>query len=242
MIRRTREKIRKFWASLALLSVEMALILAVFTVSLIAFIFITRRVIFLGRNEFDEKAFAYLGNHVTEANNNFMLFITYLGRHEFLIPANLILIVYFLFIRKHRWYSIKVPAVAISSVLLMFILKNLFGRARPLIPLLEEARGLSFPSGHALMSVTFYGLMCYIVWHSVKNPTLKWTIITLLVLLILMIGLSRVYLRVHYATDVAAGFAMGFLWLVISLKTIRQLEKYSRRNVDPVVKEVPSAA
>jgi len=225
---------------LALLSVEMALIVGVFTLSMIAFVFLVRRVFVLGNTEVDHRVFEYLQNHVTARNNDIMLFITFLGRHEFLIPANLILIAYYLFIKKHRWYSIKLPAIAISSLLLMFILKNIFGRERPLIPLLEEARGLSFPSGHALMSVTFYGLLIYIVWHEVKNPTLKWALIIALLLLIHLIAFSRIYLRVHYTTDVIAGLAMGFIWLVFSLKALRQLEKYSRRNIDPVVKEAPA--
>lgn len=240
MLRRTRERIRKFWAELALLSVEMALILGVFTVSLVAFVLLVRRVFVTGRTQVDQRVFDYLQNYVTPRNNEVMLFITYLGRHEFLIPANLILISYYLFVKKHKWYSIKVPAVAISSVLLMFILKHLFGRERPLIPLLEQAKGLSFPSGHALMSVTFYGLLIYIVWHEVKDPTLKWTLITALLILIHLIAFSRIYLRVHYFTDVMAGLAMGFIWLVFSLKALRQLEKYSRRTIDPVVKEVPA--
>jgi undecaprenyl-diphosphatase len=116
-------------------------------------------------------------------------------------------------------------------------LKNLFGRHRPLIPLLEEARGLSFPSGHALMSVTFYGLLIYIAWHSIQNKGLKWTLITALLILILFIGFSRIYLRVHYTTDVLAGFATGFLWLVISLWVLKQFERYSRRKVNPIIVE-----
>jgi undecaprenyl-diphosphatase len=117
----------------------------------------------------------------------------------------------------------------------MFILKNLFGRQRPDIPLLREAAGLSFPSGHAFMSVTFYGLMIYIVWETIKRPWLKITLAVLLVLLIHIIGFSRIYLRVHYASDVIAGFATGFLWLVTSLWIMRRIEKYSNRKIDPVV-------
>lgn len=220
-----------------MLSVEMALILSVFMVSLVVFVFIARRVIFMGKNEFDFRVFNYLQEHVSPRNNEVMLFFTYLGTHKFLIPANLALIAYFLFFKRHRWYSIKIPAIALSSLLLMFVLKNFFGRERPLIPLLEQASGLSFPSGHALMSVTFYGLLVYLVWHNIKEPWLKWTLIILLLLLIQIIGFSRIYLRVHYASDVMAGFAMGFLWLVICLKVLRRLEKYSRRNVDPIVQE-----
>ena len=87
------------------------------------------------------------------------------------------------------------------------------------------------------MAVTFYGLLAYIVWHSVKKPKLKWTLIVLLILWIIVVGVSRIYLRRHYYSDVMAGFAMGFLWLVISLKVIRQIEKWSQRKIDPVVQQ-----
>jgi membrane-associated phospholipid phosphatase len=119
----------------------------------------------------------------------------------------------------------------------MFLLKHLFGRERPLIPLLEPARGLSFPSGHALMSMTFYGLLIYITWHSVKNIRLKWSLISFLFLLIIIIGFSRIYLRVHYTSDVLAGFAMGWLWIVVSLKVLRRIEKQGKETIAPVIEE-----
>jgi undecaprenyl-diphosphatase len=117
----------------------------------------------------------------------------------------------------------------------MFFLKHLFNRERPLTPLLEPARGLSFPSGHSLMSFTFYGLMIYLVWTNVQNKLLSSILITALLLIILFIGISRVYLEVHYATDVIAGFCMGLMWLVLSLYTLDKMERYSRRKVNPVV-------
>lgn len=243
MIVRLRSGVKKFWAGLALLSVEMLVISGLFLLALVAFIYVTRRIFLLRNEELDLQVFAFLSQYVNETNNSIMQFITFFGTHKFLIPANLLLIAYFLLVKKHKWYSIKVPAVAISSLLMMAGLKNLFGRERPLIPLLEQARGLSFPSGHALMSVTFYGLMVYIVWHSIENKTAKWTIITFLLFFIFLIGFSRIYLKVHYTTDVIAGFAIGFLWLVISLKVIRRIEKYSQRNLNPIVHQpaVPAA-
>ena len=175
--------------------------------------------------------------YVNDTMNSIMVAITFLGTHEFLIPANLVLIVYFLFIKKHRWYSIKVPVVALGGVLLMFFLKFLFNRPRPLIPLLEEAKGLSFPSGHALMSVSFYGLLMHLIWHNIKNPPwLRYTLIVLLILLVLAIGFSRVYLIVHYASDVIAGFAMGVIWLSLSIWSIRRIENYSRKEIEPEIK------
>ena len=237
MFRQLTSRVKKFWAALALLSLEMVTILAVFFLSLIAFIFITRRIFLLRNEELDNKVFEVLGPYINDTNTAIMNFITFFGKHEFLIPANLLLIAYYLFLKKHKWYSIKIPAIAISSLLLMFGLKRLFARERPVGQLLEEAKNFSFPSGHALMSVTFYGLMAYIAWHSIKNKTAKWIIIVLLIGWIILIGLSRLYLRRHYYSDVAAGFAMGFLWLVISLKVIRQIEKKGMQKVDPVVQQ-----
>jgi len=237
MFRQLTSRVKKIWAGLALLSLEMAAILAVFFASLFAFIFITRRIFLLRNEDLDNKVFDVLKPYINDTNTGIMNFITFFGKHEFLIPANLLLIAYYLFLKKHKWYSIKIPAIAISSLLLMFGLKRLFARQRPVGQLLEEAKNFSFPSGHALMSVTFYGLLAYIAWHSVKNKTAKWIIILLLISWIILIGLSRLYLRRHYYSDVAAGFAMGFLWLVISLKVIRQIEKKGMQKIDPVVQQ-----
>lgn len=236
MIRRVFRRVRSAWAALALLSVEMLLIIVLFLVSLLSFAFLIRRVIVLQNTRFDEEVFGFLRSYVTETNNKIMLTLTFLGTHNFLIPANLLLIAYFLFIRKHKWYSIKVPAIALTSLGLMFGLKYFFGRPRPDVPLLFEANGLSFPSGHALFSITFYGLLVYIIYKGVKNAALRWSLISFLVILMILIGFSRVYLRVHYATDVIAGFAVGFMWLAFAIWLLNRMERYSRREIDPVVK------
>lgn len=237
MFKRLTSRVKKIWASVALLSVEMLAIMAVFFASIYAFIIMTRRVFYLRNEEMDHKVFDAIKPYINDTNTGIMNFVTFFGKHEFLIPANLLLIAYYVFVKKHRWYSIKIPAIAISSLLMMFGLKNLFGRTRPDNQLLEAAENFSFPSGHALMAVTFYGLLAYIVWHSVKNQKLKWTLIVLLILWIIIVGVSRIYLRRHYYSDVMAGFAMGFLWLVVSLKVIRQIEKWSKRQIDPVVQQ-----
>jgi undecaprenyl-diphosphatase len=155
-----------------------------------------------------------------------MLFITFLGKHQFLIPANLILIFYFLLVTKQNWFSIRVITISISSLVLMLLLKQLFQRKRPLSPLLKAAKGLSFPSGHAIMAVTFYGLLVYVLQHTIDIGWMKFLLTFLLVILVILIGFSRVYLRVHYASDVLGGFIIGLLWLLISLAIIKWLEGY----------------
>lgn len=237
MFRSLSNRVKRFWAALALLSVEMTIVLILFVIAMTAFVYVTRRVFVLNKTKLDTNVFNYLKSHVSERNNDIMEVFTFLGTHIFLIPANLIMIAYFLFIKKHKWYSIKIPAIALSSLGLMFLLKGLFDRPRPTVPLLFHAEGLSFPSGHALMSVTFYGLIIYMVFKGVKNGPLKWTLISLLIILIFIIGGSRVYLRVHYATDVIAGYCIGFLWLVFTVWLLNKIEKHSQQKFNTVVEQ-----
>ena len=237
MFRRVSKKVKRFWAALALLSVEMTIVLVLFVIALTAFVYITRRIFVLNKTKLDTNVFNYLQSHVSERNNDIMEVFTFLGTHQFLIPANLSMIAYFLFIKKHKWYSIKIPAIALSSLGLMFLLKGLFDRERPSVPLLFHAKGLSFPSGHALMSVTFYGLLIYMIYKTVKNPTVKWSLISLLIILIMIIGMSRVYLRVHYATDVIAGYCIGFLWLVFTVWMLNKIEQQSKKRFNKVVEQ-----
>jgi len=237
MFRYVRHRIKKIYAAIALLSIEIIVLVGVFGTALFAFIGIAKMIFREKKETFDQRAFTLLANQVNEINTDVMQVFSFLGAHTFLIPANLTLVAYFLLIKKHRWYSIKVPVVAMSSLLLMFLLKIIFQRDRPLTPLLEAAQGYSFPSGHALMSITFYGLMIFLVWLNVKNNWIKWILTILLALLIIFIGVSRVYLRVHYSSDVLAGFCVGLMWLLLSLWLLRKIETYSRQKVDPVVEQ-----
>ena len=229
--------IRKRLASLALLSVELLIVLVLFIFAFVIFSLLAYTVLKLGNDQFDFVVFDAVAKLESTGTTRFMQFITFLGNHKFLIPANLVLIAYFLFIKKRKWYSIKVPVIAIGGVLLMFLLKNLFNRPRPLIPLLEPVKGLSFPSGHALMSMSFYGLLIFIVWENVKNRKLKWALTILFLILILLIGFTRIYLRLHYFSDVIAGFAAGIIWLSVSIYTMRRMERFSRKKLDPALIE-----
>jgi len=237
MIRQLRERLKKNFTEIRLFSLEIFVLLAIFTIALAVFIIIARMVLEGSTQNFDNRALTFISGYVTKVNTAVMEFFTFLGTHLFLIPANLLLTGWVLFIKKRQWYSIKIPSVALSSLLLMFILKLIFRRDRPASPLLQAAKGFSFPSGHALMSVTFYGLLVLIVWQNVRQTWLKWALSVLLVLLILAIGLSRIYLRVHYASDVLAGFAVGLVWLLLSLWILSKVEKYSKRNTGQSLKK-----
>ncbi len=230
-------RFKRFFAALALLSVELLIIWILFFICILVFAVTAYRIFLLKRDDIDTGVFNFLAAHVSSRNTHILEVITFLGNHNFLIPANIVLIAYFLFVKKHKWYSIKIPVVAIGGVTIMSLLKLIFNRPRPLIPLLEPAKGLSFPSGHAMMSFAFYGLLIYMVYENVRNLYLRWSLIIGLLLLIFAIGLSRVYLRVHYATDVIAGFAAGFIWIVLCIWVMRRIENYSKTKIDPEIQK-----
>ena len=213
------------WEITTLIIAEVLLTLAVFSAIIALIVFSIRKPI-RKHKPVDMMIFDKIKPRVNTVNNMIMLFITFLGKHQFLIPANLILIFYFIVVKKQSWFSIRVITIAISSLVLMLLLKQLFRRKRPLSPLLKEAKGLSFPSGHAIMAVTFYGLLIYILQNTISTDWLRGLLTVLIIMLILGIGFSRVYLRVHYASDVAAGFIIGLLWLIISLFVLKLLEQY----------------
>lgn len=231
MIRKLHIHLGRVYARIALLSAELLIVLVCFAASAMLLALTIREIFLEEKEDLDHMVFGLLQHVVSPAMTKIMQFVTFFGSHNFLVPGFLGLIAYYLFIKRQKWYSIKIPAVAITSVILMFSLKQFFNRPRPLIPLLEQVGGLSFPSGHAFMSFTFFGLLIYIVHRNIHYERIKWYLTAFLVFFILLIGFSRIYLRVHYASDVVAGFSLGLIWLVISISVLRRLEKFSKKNV-----------
>ena len=142
-----------FWEITVLIVAETLLSLALFAAAIALLVFLVRKPM-RKYKYIDLAIFDKIKPSVNSFNNQFFLFITFLGKHQFLIPANLLLIFYFLLVKKQSWFSIRILTIALSSLVLMLLLKSLFQRKRPLSPLLEAAKGLSFPSGHAIMAVT----------------------------------------------------------------------------------------
>ena len=171
--------------------------------------------------------FDHLHPYISDANTNIMLSLSFFASHIFLLPANIVLAIFFLFIKKDKWISIKVIVVSLGSVLLMSFLKLYFSRVRPDHPVHHAASGYSFPSGHSMSAMTFYGLIIYLFVSKLKDDRAKWLLVVFLSLLILAIGFSRIYLRVHFASDVLGGYAIGYLWLVVSLWTLNSFQKKS---------------
>ncbi len=213
---------RKLW-----LSHERAVTKLLLIVAALLFSFLVWVVFFYGRNSFDQTVFDRIALHITPVRTKFMLAITFLGNPAFLIPINVLLLIYFL-IKKNKWAAIRLTMISLGGLLIKLLLKQLFHRPRPDHPLIDGGvAGFSFPSGHALLSVAFYGFLVWIAAHHIKNKGLQFFTISFLIFLIMAISFSRVYLRVHYATDISAGVCIGFIWLSFSLWFISKKETAS---------------
>lgn len=212
------------------LTLSVILMIALFLLCLWG-LFIIADMIFEDKNLlFDDRVFEMLNPYVSNFNTAVMKIITFLGSQNFLLPANLFLIGYFLFFRENKKTAIKIAAISITSVVVMFSIKFFLQRERPLIPLISKVHGYSFPSGHTFTSVTFYGIIAYIVYKNVQQPFLKWSFIVLIILFIFLIGLSRVYLRLHYASDVLASFCLGLIWLLLAKWFLLKTDKSKLQN------------
>ena len=195
---------------------SLALLIIVFVICL-AGLFAIADMIFEDKNLlFDEHIFSIIKPYINPFNTAIFKVITFFGSFAFLLPANLLLILFFLLVKKERHNAWKVAAVSITNTLVLFMLKSILQRQRPPAPLISKLHDYSFPSGHSFSSVVFFGMAAYIIQLHTTSKPLRWMSSFLFGLLVVAIGFSRVYLRFHYASDVIAGFCLGFMWLLLA--------------------------
>ncbi|MFY4776868.1 phosphatase PAP2 family protein [Metabacillus sp. RGM 3146] len=162
--------------------------------------------------------------------NKFIIGVTELGSIVIMLPFLLLVLLVFLYKRKVI-ESIFLSAAFITVRLLNWILKGLYERLRPSFhPLVHEST-YSFPSGHAMNSTVFYSFLCFlIIKMSPLSETANRAIAVFTALFILLIGFTRIYLGVHYLTDVLAGFAVGTAWVLILKKLFYKAYFYRNRQ------------
>ena len=134
---------------------------------------------------------------------------------------------------KNKKIGLCVTGNLVIATLLNQLLKYIIQRPRPEGYRLIAESGYSFPSGHSMVSMAFYGLIIYLIWKMVKNKRIKYVACGILGFLIPMIGFSRIYLGVHYASDVIGGFAISIVYLLLftnMTRSILQLEK-EKKNI-----------
>ena len=179
---------------------------------LIGFLAITIFVLKKGILNIDNKSYEFINNNIINDNlTPIVKIFTNLGGALVLIGMSLII----MFIIKDKKISMAILINLISVFLLNQLMKLIFQRSRPdrLHWLINEI-GYSFPSGHAMISMAYYGFLIYLVYTHI-NKKYKWILIILLSVIIILVGLSRIYLGVHYLSDILAGFLVSIAYLII---------------------------
>lgn len=166
--------------------------------------------------QFDHALSTSLHEHSTLPTVGIFRFVANLGDASTLTFVGLLVIVG-LAVTRH-WQLLCVWVIALLGVgFLNESLKNTFQRVRPQLPdpwIVEP--GWSFPSGHAMGSLVVYGMLAYFLSLVVTNRTLRYCIVVLTATLVVNIGFSRIYLGVHYFSDVVAGYCAATFWLVLA--------------------------
>lgn len=157
----------------------------------------------------------YIYHHISKLISNnfttFFKFVTHFGDAPILIG---ICILSFILIKNKKIGMYMTLNLTINFIFNQY-LKLFFSRPRPADLMIVEETGYSFPSGHSMVSMAFYGFIIFLIWKYIKNKKLKWIYTIFLGILIVTIGTSRIYLGVHYASDVLSGFYFSIAYLII---------------------------
>ena len=123
---------------------------------------------------------------------------------------------------KNKKIRLSIFSNLVIITILNQLIKRILQRPRPTEYRIIEETGYSFPSGHSMISMAFYGYLIYLIYKYVKNKYIKWISIILLSILICVIGISRIYLGVHYTSDVLGGFLISISYLIIYISVVNK--------------------
>ncbi len=180
--------------------------------------------------KYDSRITEFIISYRTPGLNKFLQFITEVGDfYGYLVIAILSTIIFYIKFKNWR-YVVEIFFVLIVSGLSNVALKQVINRARPDAEHLVSVATLSYPSGHAMSAIAFYGFLIYLVYTFKLKAWIKTGLILLFGFLILAIGISRIYLGVHYPSDVVGGFIAGFIWVIFCIVLFHIIDLLRKRR------------
>ncbi len=162
---------------------------------------------------FDRAVISFVQDLEAPALTTVMRFFTYVGSTKAAVIISLVALYLLYRVEKDRSELILFVIVVAGTPILVSILKNFFQRARPEFHRLIEIGGYSFPSGHSMNALAIYGMITFLFWRHIPTRLGRTVLILSSCVFILMIGTSRVYLGVHYPSDVIGGYLASGFWL-----------------------------
>jgi len=180
--------------------------------------------------KYDAAITKYVISFRTPLLNNILQFITNLGDLYGYIVVTTICSLFFFFKFKNWRYVAQLVFVIIISGLSNLALKEVINRARPTAEHLVSVQTLSYPSGHAMSATAFYGFLIYLCYFLKINKWLKGGLIFLCSFLIVSIGISRIYLGVHFPSDIAGGIIAGTIWVMFCVLIFNVIDLFRREE------------
>lgn len=185
---------------------------------------------------FDDAVLRWMGAHHSTALDNIMLEVTALGTGT-VVMMIVAVAALFLVLTRHKYSAILLLVSTGGGLILNLILKMGFNRPRPAIFVPEvHAVSSSFPSGHAMSAAIVYGTVAYLAARLHKRRWAKALIMIVALVVIVLISISRLYLGVHYPSDVVAGVSIGLAWAAFCMATLEAIQRFGVRR-DPRVLE-----
>ncbi|MCR8846786.1 phosphatase PAP2 family protein [Rossellomorea sp. SC111] len=166
--------------------------------------------------QFDNGVFEIVRGTISPNLTEIMTFITFLGGIKGITIFSGCAVVILLFMKKYP-LALFVSITIMTGAGFNGLLKWIFKRERPDIEALIQQGGYSFPSGHSMSSFIFYGSLAFILFRALDRKRFKWASVILVAMLVLLIGMSRIYLGVHYPSDILGGFTAGGAWLTLCI-------------------------
>jgi len=186
---------------------------------------------------FDDAVLQWLGQHRSSALDGVMLDVTSLGTSS-VVAMVVGVAALFLWLNQHKHSAILLLVSTFGGVLLNNLLKLGFSRPRPdVIPWITPATFYSFPSGHAMSATVVYSTVAYLAGRLQRTHRARIAVAALAALIIAIICLSRLYLGVHYPSDVLAGIIIGLAWAGFCMATLEVIQLYARRNAPEMLEE-----
>jgi undecaprenyl-diphosphatase len=199
-------------------------LVALSLISCLLFLWLAWEVIAQKGEWFDTLGWNYVQGWTSPLHTKMALLVTFGGTNFFTITIYLV-ILFYLLIKNYKREAIHVFVIASGSILLGWVLKLIFQRQRPSLLHLQMAIGYSFPSGHTLGAFTLCGILVYMTLKTAWSSITKSGVVVLLLLYAFLVGLSRIYLHVHFITDVIASMLVALWWLTLSLICIKLIHK-----------------
>ncbi|MDP2528055.1 phosphatase PAP2 family protein [Maribacter dokdonensis] len=170
----------------------------------------------------------YIVSRRTPGLTNYFKFMTNVGdTYGYLIVLSIFLLVSLLVFKRWKYIVQATLVLALATVSNM-MLKRFIDRARPGIEHLVSVETLSYPSGHAMSAMAFYGFLIFLVIKFDIQKVFKYLLVIVLLTVILSIGISRIYLGVHFPSDIAGGFIAGFIWVVFCVLVFDLIQLFKR--------------